>query len=626
VFVCDDAGTILYANPQIAAIFGYTSMELLGGSVELLLPGSRGPHASHWKGFWANPESPNIGAGRELYGRRKDGSEVPVEVGLTVATAAGARLVVGSVVDVTEKRLLERRAQERLALRLTFERMVSELAARFVRTEPAQVDEAITDSLREIAQGLDIDRCVLWQFTEDDRDLVNTHHWMGADFGPLEPASVSARESFPWFYSKIRADETVWHDTLDAVPEEFDRENLRRYGTLSSAVVPMTVNGRVVGALSFASLRSERTWEADILQRLRLVAAVFAQVLARRQSQLELQRALREVERLRDQLASENVLLHHEVQSLKRPRTLAAESDAMRHALVQAESVASTDATVLLLGETGSGKELFAQAIHDLSKRRERPIVRVNCAAIPTALMESELFGRERGAYTGALSRQIGRFEVASGTTIFLDEVGELPLEAQVKLLQVLQERTLERLGSVRPIKIDVRVIAATNRDLKQGVADRTFREDLFYRLNVFPIRVPPLRERPEDIPVLVWTFIDEFSKAFGKRIESVSKESLAAFQRYSWPGNVRELRNVIERAVIVARGPRLVVELPRAEPGERRDVKNLSELEADHITRILVSVGWRVRGTGGAAEQLGMKPTTLESRMTKLGIRRPRP
>jgi formate hydrogenlyase transcriptional activator len=297
----------------------------------------------------------------------------------------------------------------------------------------------------------------------------------------------------------------------------------------------------------------------------------------------------------------------------------------MRTALIQVESVAVTDATVLLLGETGCGKEVVAQAIHDLSNRRERPIVRVNCAAIPTALMESELFGRERGAYTGALSRQIGRFELASGTTIFLDEVGELPLEAQVKLLRVLQERTLERLGSIRPIKVDVRVIAATNRDLRKAVAEKSFREDLFYRLNVFPIQVPPLRERPEDVPVLIWTFVDEFSKAFGKKIDTVSKESLTALQRYSWPGNVRELRNVIERAVIVSRGPRLVVELPRAEPGDRRDIQNLSELEADHIRRTLAGVGWRVRGPGGAAELLGMKPTTLDSRMEKLGIRRPR-
>jgi transcriptional regulator with GAF, ATPase, and Fis domain len=312
------------------------------------------------------------------------------------------------------------------------------------------------------------------------------------------------------------------------------------------------------------------------------------------------------------------------VKALSGHRAIAAESGAIRAVLQQIESVASTNATVLLLGETGTGKEVFAQAIHDLSGRRSRPMVRVNCAAIPAALIENELFGRERGAYTGALSRQIGRFELANGSTLFLDEIGELPLESQVKLLRVTQERVLERLGSVQPITVDVRLIAASNRDLARAVADRTFREDLYYRLNVFPITVPPLRERAEDIPVLVWTFIEEFAKSFGKRIDSISRESLAALQRYSWPGNVRELRNLIERAVIVAPGSRLVVDPPQAVPGPRDSNGTLAGVEAGHIRGVLQRVGWRVRGPGGAAELLGMKPTTLDSRMAKLGIGRP--
>jgi formate hydrogenlyase transcriptional activator len=267
---------------------------------------------------------------------------------------------------------------------------------------------------------------------------------------------------------------------------------------------------------------------------------------------------------------------------------------------------------------------VFAQAIHDASDRRDRPMVRVNCAAIPTALMESELFGRERGAYTGALSRQVGRFELAHGSTLFLDEIGELSLEAQVKFLRIIQDRVLERLGGTRPIKVDVRIIAATNRNLAQAVGERVFREDLFYRLNVFPITVPPLRERLEDIPVLVWAFVEEFSRTFNKKIESISKEHLAMLQRYPWPGNVRELRNVIERAVIVAEGSRLVVEPPRAGVPDLHPSLTLLEIETAHIRSVLDNVGWRVRGHGGAAEVLGMKPTTLESRMAKLGIRRP--
>jgi len=289
--------------------------------------------------------------------------------------------------------------------------------------------------------------------------------------------------------------------------------------------------------------------------------------------------------------------------------------------------VAPTTATVLLLGETGVGKEVFAQAIHDLSPRQRRATIRVSCAAIPSALLESELFGRERGAFTGALSRQIGRFEAASGSTIFLDEIGDLPLEMQVKLLRVIQERTVERLGANEPVKVDVRIIAATNRNLEAAVAAGTFREDLFYRLNVFPITVPPLRDRVEDIPSLVWTFIDEFSRAFGKRIETVTKESLAALQRYQWPGNVRELRNVIEREMIIATGPTLSIAVPRPLLAQRRSASTkLVDVEVEHIRGILESCGWRVRGVGGAAERLGVRPTTLESRMARLGILRQKP
>jgi len=268
---------------------------------------------------------------------------------------------------------------------------------------------------------------------------------------------------------------------------------------------------------------------------------------------------------------------------------------------------------------------VMAQAIHSMSPRHQRQMIRVSCAAIPTALIESELFGRERGAYTGALSRQIGRFEAANQSTLFLDEIGELPAEVQVKLLRVLQERVIERLGSTQSIKVDVRIIAATNRNLEQAVADKAFREDLFYRLNVFPIVVPPLRERPEDIPGLVWSFIDEFSRLFGKDIDSISKDSLRELQRYPWPGNVRELRNVIERAVIIATNRQLVVPAPRLSSPRTVPRLNmtLTDLEIEHIRSVLESTNWRVRGPGGAAERLGLKPTTLESRMARLGIER---
>jgi transcriptional regulator with GAF, ATPase, and Fis domain len=309
-------------------------------------------------------------------------------------------------------------------------------------------------------------------------------------------------------------------------------------------------------------------------------------------------------------------------------RLIVSESEAVRKALAQVEQVAPTPATVLLIGETGVGKEVFAQAIHELSQRHQRPMIRVSCAAIPSALIESELFGRERGAYTGAITRQIGRFEAANQSTLFLDEIGELSAEVQVKLLRVLQERVIERLGSTQSIKVDVRIIAATNRNLDRAVEDKSFREDLFYRLNVFPIVVPPLRERLDDIPGLVWEFINEFSKSLGKSISSISQESMRQLQRYPWPGNIRELRNVIERAVIMATGPRLTVPMPQAGVARATPTPTaltLKELEIEHIRTALKTTNWRVRGRGGAAERLGLKPTTLESRMVKLGVTRPR-
>jgi transcriptional regulator with GAF, ATPase, and Fis domain len=296
-----------------------------------------------------------------------------------------------------------------------------------------------------------------------------------------------------------------------------------------------------------------------------------------------------------------------------------------RQALEQVHQVAATDSTVLLLGETGSGKELFAAQVHELGPRRARTIVKVNCAAIPDTLIESELFGREKGAFTGAVAKQLGRFELADHSTIFLDEIGDLAPDIQVKLLRVLEEREVFRLGSPRPIRVDTRIIAATHRNLEQRVADGLFREDLYYRLNVFPIQVPPLRERIEDIPLLVWRFVEEFSKAFGKSIDAISHDNMAALQQYSWPGNIRELRNLVERAMVSATGTELTIVVPRPSAASLRCSVRLADIERDHILSVLEKTRWRIRGSGGAAEQLGIKPTTLETRMAKLGLQRPR-
>ena len=298
---------------------------------------------------------------------------------------------------------------------------------------------------------------------------------------------------------------------------------------------------------------------------------------------------------------------------------------AMEQVRTAVAQVAPTDSTVLLLGETGTGKELIAAMLHEASARRGRPMVRVNCAAIPATLMESELFGRERGAFTDAITRQIGRFELADQSTIFLDEIGDLPADVQVKLLRVLEERQIERLGSPRGIPINVRVIAATHRRLDERVTEGLFREDLFYRLNVFPISVPALRDRLEDIPALVWHFVESFAAPFDKHIGSIAPASLAALQLYSWPGNIRELRNAVERAMVVATGPQLQIAVPSSTPVAGTQSLKLAEVQKDHIRSVLEAVNWRIRGAGGAAERLGLPPTTLETRMARLGLTRPR-
>ena len=295
----------------------------------------------------------------------------------------------------------------------------------------------------------------------------------------------------------------------------------------------------------------------------------------------------------------------------------------MQNVLAQAAQVANTSSTVLILGETGVGKEVLAQWIHDHSSRRKHPMIKVNCSALPASLVEAELFGREKGAYTGATSRQIGRFELADGSTIFLDEIGDLAPEIQTKLLGVLQGGEFERLGSSKTISVDVRVIAATNTDLDKAMDEKKFRSDLFYRLNVFPINVPPLRDRVEDIPGLVWTFVEQLREAMGKPIEDIPPRTMSELLLYVWPGNVRELRNVVERAMIVCNSPTLYIRLPVELRRPRRE-NSLQIVEREHIVEILKCTNWRVRGDEGAAALLELKPTTLEARMKKLGIHRP--
>lgn len=356
----------------------------------------------------------------------------------------------------------------------------------------------------------------------------------------------------------------------------------------------------------------------------RWLAGVAIDITQQKRAEQELRKTLEEVQQLRTELEAENLELREEISLTRSHKEIIGDSDTIRSVLAQVEQVAKTESSVLLVGETGTGKELLARAIHRLSPRKDQKMVTVNCATLPATLIESELFGCEAGAYTGALTRRIGRFEAADNSTVFLDEIGEMSLELQAKLLRVLQEGLFERLGSNKPIKVNVRVIAATNRVLADAVREGEFREDLYYRLNVFPISIPPLRQRADDIPLMVWAFVEEFAQRMGKKIRSIPKRTMQALQEYSWPGNVRELKNVIERAVILSPDVKLQVELPEVKDVVSMQPMMLEDVERNHILNVLEKTGWRVSGRNGAAEILGMKRQTLESRLAKLGISKP--
>jgi PAS domain S-box-containing protein len=344
-------------------------------------------------------------------------------------------------------------------------------------------------------------------------------------------------------------------------------------------------------------------------------------VTERKGSEEALRQAYEDVERLKAQLEMENLYLKREQSLIHGSGRVVGESPAILEVLALVEQVAPTGSTVLIEGETGTGKELIAQRIHDLSPRRERPLVKVNCAALPSTLVESELFGREKGAYTGAVSREAGRFEIANGSSILLDEISELPLELQAKLLRVLEDGRFERVGSSRTLLTDVRVIAATNRDLLLEAEEGRFRRDLYYRLAVFPIRVPPLRERRDDVPLLVWSMVDELSGAMGKPVENIRRQDMERLKQYDWPGNVRELRNVVERAMILCAGPSPRIEPPIGVGPAEDETMSLDEIQRRHIGEVLDITGGRISGPCGAADLLGVKPTTLRSKMERLGL-----
>ena len=517
---------------------------------------------------------------------------------------------------------------------LNFERLIAELSSEFINVSPAEVDQKIIDALSQIGTFMSADRSFIFRFNWEKTEFRISHMWEAEGIQKDESVrGVLVSDHFPWLAGNLLSGKDILVSDVEELSgaEESRREYdyCRQMGIQSFLMLPIKVEDLPLCAIGLDSMGSKRMWNKKLINRLRLLGEVFANSIVRQHAELELREAYAEIKELKEQLEAERDYLEEEIALEHNHHNIIGRSDALKYLLYRVEQVAATDATVLILGETGTGKELVARAIHSTSLRKHHPLVKVNCAVLPAALIESELFGHEKGAFTGAVTQKAGRFELANNTTLFLDEIGELPLELQAKLLRAIEDGEFERLGGSKTIKVNVRIIAATNRNLEKEMQEGRFREDLWYRLNVYPVTVPPLRDRKEDIPLLVSHFVNRHSRQLGKSIKKIPVGVIETLQGYSWRGNVRELKHIVERAVINSSGPTLhLAGSLRDKPDkgaarEKDDLKPLAEMERDYILRALAETGWKIEGKSGAAEILDMNPGTLRSRMKKLGIKR---
>jgi len=733
ILVSDANGVVRGANPRAEELFGYSSRELIGQPVEMLVPARfRGAHPRHRENYSAHPRTRQMGAALNLFGLRKDGSEFPVDIMLKPMQTPDGPAVVSFIRDATE----QREAQEALRLNDSRLRSIVESIGDYAiylldreghvltwnpgaeRIKGYKADEVLGLHFsrfftpEDVAQGrpaellrqavaknrveeegwrIRKDGSRFWanivltaihdsagavrgfaKITRDVTERKQAQESVIAELSGLLLVNVDIRKVLGAFSASIR--HMVPHDVAtialfdaaagklrvqflgdadakqsavlldpDASPagrafrtrqpvilNRVDRwpfapesvKHLIGMGMQSGVWVPLVHRDRTLGTMMVASRREN----AFTLHDAEMLDQLAGQVAMAVNNHI----AYKQIVELRDRLVQEKQYLEEEINLEHRFDDIVGQSTGLRNVLRQIETVAPTEATVLIQGETGTGKELLARAIHRLSPRSERTFIKLNCAAIPAGLLESELFGHEKGAFTGAIARKIGRLELAHEGTLFLDEVGELPLDLQPKLLRALQEHEIERVGGTRPIPIDVRLIAATNRDLGKMVADKQFRSDLFYRLKVFPVFAPPLRERTADIPILVRHFVSRHARHMGKTVETIPAEAMAALVKWEWPGNIRELENFLERAVILTRGP--VLHVPVAELETMQEVEQdaavatnptLQAAEREHILRALREAKGVIGGPGGAAERLGLKRTTLNSKIKKLGIER---
>jgi formate hydrogenlyase transcriptional activator len=634
IFVIDpERDSFLDVNSKACDLLGYSRDELLA------LP-KRAIHSSihsetdDCSAFARSVFENGRGWTDKLTFLTKAGESLSAEVSASVIELDGRMCMIALVRDITRRKRAEAALQRHSE---DLERLVAERTDQLRQSEEHQrvlleINNAIIANLEReslfdaIAQAvwrvLPFDRAAIYLY-DSLRDTLKLYALGGAhplnEIIPVGGEIPRQGTRVGWVFDQRKP--LVGGDMSKEVPWPNDHNvaaSLVEAGIRSYLLAPMITKRGATGTLSLASLKTDCYSEGD--------AELLVEVAKQVALAIENMQAYEEIAGLKARLEQEKIYLQEEIKAAHNFGNIVGQSPAIGRVLKTVETVAPTDATVLLLGETGTGKELIARALHDLSPRKDRALVRVNCAALPAGLIESELFGHEKGAFTGALVRKIGRFELADGGTIFLDEIGDLPPDLQAKLLRVLQEGEFERVGSTSTLKVDVRVIAATHRDLEKASQGGTFRPDLYYRLSVFPIAIPPLRERKEDIPLLVKHFVMKYGGKLGKRVVTVPEKTMTALLDYSWPGNVRELENVIERAVIVSTGAQLELGewLPKpgfTDMGAR--ILMLEELEREHIIKTLELTGWRVSGERGAAKLLGLKPTTLDARMKKLGITR---
>ena len=625
MLVVDAGGVIRRVNGAALALLGYPRDRIVGASVDLLLPERlRAAHAEHVRRYFQRPHARYLPLASQLVARCSDGTELMVDISLFPQETADGLFAV-AVLRPHAPADAERALHERL----DFEALITDITARVVVATPENIDDTLLLALERLRAAVGADRAVFIEYSGDWTTAIVSHVAYG-DGASKIPERIDVRGLFPWTDRRLQSGQTLFIPDVSALPPEadVDRASWERLDTTALLIVPVFPSTGFRHALSIDSTRGGRIWPVDFEPRLRLLGEIMVDAQMRNRHAAELVRAHRELSALKDRLESENRYLRDSAVPKASLDGVVATSPGMARVVELVQRVAPTESTVLLLGETGTGKELLARAIHRLSGRRDRLLVAVNCGALPASLIESELFGREKGAYTGALAKQAGRFELADGSTLFLDEVGELPLELQAKLLRVIETGEFERLGSPRTLKVSVRIVAATNRDLEAAVRAGSFRKDLYYRLSVFPISIPPLRERREDIPALAWAIARELGEKMGRRVETIPGEVIGRLERHTWPGNVREMRNLIERALILGAGATLDVPLPAdaVPPSDTAPHASgtLEDAERRHIEAALEAAGWRIRGHGGAAERLGMHEATLRSRLKKLGISRP--